>query len=226
MAQLTYLITEICAALEIYCSGRTGGQYLKTAFILCDDYTELTSKLFLLKDNPQWSDKKSEHRFKNYHDIQVGVRAVFEAKRAGELARVEGLLAAMKARRERRNDFFHSTHLLDLTVNQRQCVEAFCDLMDYGSLLFGPDWDSEVSSRDHLETLRTFLQLEQRSFCDPTIMPRVNNILGNWPRREKDKTVSKKGTQFAVHPEDLHLRMCVIWGGRELCEKLKALLQP
>ena len=96
--------------------------------------------------------------------------------------------------------------------------------MEYGGLLFGADWDSEVSSREHMETLRTFLRLEKRSFCDPTIMPRVDNILRNWPRREKDKSVSKKGTQFAVHPEDLHLRLCVIWGGRELCEKLKAIL--
>ncbi len=56
-------------------------------------------------------------------------------------------------------------------------------------------------------------------------MPRVDNILRNWPRREKDKRVSKKGTQFTVHPEDLHLRLCVIWGGRELCEKLKAIVR-
>ena len=32
------------------------------------------------------------------------------------------------------------------------------------------------------------------------------------------------GTNDTVHPEDLHLRLCVIWGGRELCEKLKAIL--
>ena len=131
----------------------------------------------------------------------------------------------MKARRERRNQFFHSTHLLDLTVNRRECVEGFCDLMEYGRLLFGADWDSEVSSREHVETLRTFLQLEKRSFCDPTVMPKVDNILRTWPRREKDKHVRKKGTQFTVHPEDLHLRLCVIWGGRELCERLKAILR-
>jgi len=138
------LITEICA-LEIYYSGRTGGQYLKTALILCDDYTELTSKLFLLTDNPGWSDEKSQHKFKNYHDIQGDVQAVFKTKRAGELAQAERLHGAMKARRERRNQFFHSTHLLDLTVNRRECVEGFCDLMESGRLLFGADWDSEVS---------------------------------------------------------------------------------
>jgi hypothetical protein len=226
MAQLSYLVTEICAALEIYYSGRTGGQYHKTAFILCDDYTELTSKLFLLADNRKWSDKKDEHRFKTYHDIQLDVQAVFRAKRLGELAQVERLHAAMQARRDRRNDFFHSTHLLDLTVNQRECVEAFCDLMDYGKLLFGTGWESEVSSRDQMETLHTFLLLEKRSFCDATIMPKVNSILKDWPRRDKDKTVSRKGTQFAEYPEDLHLRLCVIWGGRELRDKLKALLQP
>ena len=104
MAELPYLITEICAALEIYYSGRTGGQYLKTAFILCDDYTELTSKLFLLKDSPKWSDKKNEDKFKNYHDIQRDVQAVFKAKRPGELTQVERLHDAMKGRHSRRND--------------------------------------------------------------------------------------------------------------------------
>lgn len=224
MSQLTYLLTEISAALEIYYSGRTGGQYLKTAFILCDDYTELTSKLFLLTDNPGWSDTKNGERYKTYHDVQKDVRAAIQAKRAEHLAEVDRLAASMKARHERRNEFFHSTHLLDLTVNQRECVEGFCDLMDYGKVLFGTDWESEVSSRDQMDALYTFLRLEKRSFCDGTIMPRVNSVLKNWPRHEKDKSVSKKGAQHAEYPDDLHLRLCIIWSGRELCEKLKSLL--
>lgn len=63
MGQLTYLMDEVCAGVEIYYTGRAGGQYLKTAFILCDDYTELTSKLFLLMDDANWPDKE-DGRFK------------------------------------------------------------------------------------------------------------------------------------------------------------------
>lgn len=224
MAKLSYLAADICALLEIYYSGRTGGQYFKTAFILCDDCTELASKLFLVTDNPKWFDKNSKGNFKNYHETQVDIQEVFKAKHQTELSHLEKLHAAMKDRHMRRNEFFHSTHLLDLTVTYRECVEALCDLMEYGKLLFGGDWDSEISSPGHVETLHTLLQLEKRSFLDKTIMARVDDILREWPRREKDKPVKKTGTQFAVHPEDFHLRMCVIWGGRELCEKLKALL--
>jgi hypothetical protein len=43
MSQLTYLIDEVCARAEIYFTGRQGGQYLKTAFILLLASTTHTS---------------------------------------------------------------------------------------------------------------------------------------------------------------------------------------
>jgi len=45
MAQLTYLIYEIGSGMEIYYSSRLGERYLKTAFILCDNYVELLSQI-------------------------------------------------------------------------------------------------------------------------------------------------------------------------------------
>jgi len=59
MSKLPYLVAEINAALEVYLSGRTGQQHNRTAYILCDDGAELAGKLFLLIDNPQWSDAKA-----------------------------------------------------------------------------------------------------------------------------------------------------------------------
>src|SRR3990172_12883885 len=114
MSKLPYLVAEINAALEVYLSGRTGQQYNRTAFILCDDCAELASKLFLLTDTPAWSDTKANGRFKNFEDVSGEVRAVFLAKRAGDHDVVHALLARIEARRDRRNEFFHSTHLLDL----------------------------------------------------------------------------------------------------------------
>jgi len=223
VGELTYLMAEICAGLEIYYSGRTGGQYLKTAFILCDDYTELVSKLFLLTDSPQWSDEKG-NGFKSYHDVQNDVQGVFAAQRAVDLPRAQSLHERMKARRYRRNDFFHSTSLLDLNVNQRGCIDAFCDLLEYGELLFGAEWQTEVITCRDLETFKVLLSLEKRSFSDTTITPKLNAILRRWPRREKDSAVKKRGTQYTEYGENLHLRLCVMWGRRELREKLKALL--
>ena len=43
---VTCLLYGICAGVEIYFTGRTGGQCLKTAFILCDDYTQLAVDFF------------------------------------------------------------------------------------------------------------------------------------------------------------------------------------
>ena len=219
---LTYLMDEICAGVEIYYTGRTGGQYLKTAFILCDDYSELVSKLFLLTDNPRWTDKKPDNHFKNYHDIMQDVHNVLDAKKDGHLPKVDGLQMVMKNRRDRRNDFFHSTSLLDLNVTQRNCVEAFCDLLDYGENLLGADWCLALEACRNLATLEVMLQLEKCAFADPAITPKMNKILQDWPRNTQNN--KNKGVHMAEYPEDLHLRLCITYGGKILRDKLKALM--
>lgn len=220
-ATLTYLMDEICAGVEIYFTGRTGGQYLKTAFILCDDYTELVSKFFLLTDNPAWSDQKSTNRYKNYHDIMTEVVTVLETKMHPQPTRVKQLQNAMKNRRIRRNDFFHSTGLLDLSVTPRNCVESFCDLLEYGEMLLASDWRATLNTSRNLETFQVLLNLEKRAFSDPSITPKVNQILQGWPRNTQSNR--KRGLHLAEYPEDLHLRLCVTCGGKALLAKLKAL---
>jgi hypothetical protein len=221
MSQLTYLVDEICAGVEIYFTGRTGGQYLKTAFILCDDYTELTSKLFLLTDDPAWSDNAGG-RFKNYRRVQTDVQDVFRLKRRAELPQLLALHDRMKTRREHRNNFFHSTRLLELNVSQRYCVEAFCDLLDYGKLLFETEWVDETKAARDLETLELLLRLEKKSFSSPALTITVNQILHDCPRNKSN--LPKRGVHVTVHPEDLHLRLSVRDGGQDLRDKLSALL--
>lgn len=221
---LTYLMDEICSGVEIYYTGRTGGQYFKTSFILCDDYSELVAKLFLLTDNASWTDKKSNGKFKNYHNIMKDVENVVTAKIQSRLTRIKELQSAMQKRRDRRNDFFHSTSLLDLSVTPRNCVESFCDLMEFGEILFSPDWRIALETSRNLATLETMLQLEKLAFSDPSITPKVNKILQNWPRNTQ--TIMKKGAHVAEYPEDLHLRLCVTCGGKDLRDKLKALMPP
>lgn len=221
MSQLPYLLDEICAGVEIYFTGRTGGQYRKTAFILCDDYTELTAKLFLLTDNAHWQDKKPNGYYKNYSEIQQDIEAVFTTKRAADLPALTALQAGMKTCRDRRNGFFHSAHLLDLNVHPRMCVEAFCDLFAYGELLFGANWNTCVAHARNLETLVILLKLEKKSFSDPSVWPKVDHILKNSPRNLSN--APRKGVHLAVHPEDMHLRLTVIHD-KALRGKLAALL--
>jgi hypothetical protein len=213
---------EICAGVEIYYTGRTGGQYFKTAFILCDDYSELVSKLFLLSDNPEWTDESARGRFKSYHEVMSDVKRVVTQKLAEREVQIDRLQHAMKRRRSRRNEFFHSTSLLDLSVTARNCVESFCDLLEYGDVLMADAWRTALESARNLATLEIMLKLERLAFSDPSVTPKVNQILQNWPRNsEKNK---KKGTHLAEYPEDLHLRLCVTCGGRALRDKLKALM--
>lgn len=230
MSKLPYLVAEINAALELYISGRTGQQYNRTAFILCDDCAELANKLFLLTDTPTWSDIKGNGRFKNFKDVTAEVRAVFLAKRAGDHAAVSALLVQIEARRDRRNNFFHSTDLLDLTLQPRDCVDAFCDLLDYGKLLFPPDfakpdsgWEAAVAAAGNMETCEVLMRLDRKAYGDPGVGPKVNDVLAKWPR-SKIPSPKAKGCEVAHHAEDMHLRLAIRNGGKALRDKLRALL--
>lgn len=222
MSKLPYLVAEINAALEVYISGRTGQQYNRAAFILCDDSAELASKLFLLTDTPAWSDTKASGRFKSFKDVSSEVRAVFLAKRTEDHVTADALLTRIEARRERRNKFFHSTDLLDLTLQPRDCVESFCDLFDYGKLLFPVGWDTEVAAAGNMETCEALIRLDRKTYGDPSVGPKVNDVLAKWPRNGPQPR--KKGCEVAHHAEDMHLRLAIRNGGNELRDKLRALL--
>lgn len=222
MNKLPYLVAEINAALEIYLSGRTGQQYNRVAFILCDDATELASKLFLIIDTPSWSDTKSNGNFKNFQIVTNEVRTIFATKQVVHYAAVDALLKRIVGRRDRRNEFFHSTSLLDLNFHSRDCIEALCDLLDYGRLLFPADWESSVASTGNMETCEAIVRLDKKGYGDPSIFPKVNAILGGWPRR--GPSPKTKGCEVAHHAEDMHLRLAIRNGGKELRDRLQALL--
>lgn len=222
MNKLPYLVAEINAALEIYLSGRTGQQYNRTSFILCDDATELASKLFLIVDTPAWSDKKTNGHFKNFTDITKEVHAVFSAKRAADQAAADTLLKRIESRRARRNAFFHSTSLLDLNFHSRDCIEAFCDLLDYGKLLFPMDWEGAVALAGNMETCEAIIRLDKKGYGDPSVLSKLNAILGGWPRL--GPSPKKKGCEVALHAEDMHLRLAIRNGGKDLRDRLRVLL--
>lgn len=222
MSKLPYLVAEINAALEVYLSGRTGQQYNRTAYILCDDCAELASKLFLLTDTPTWSDKKPNGHFKNFKNVNSEVRAVFLAKRPADYPTADTLLKWIEKRRDRRNEFFHSTTLLDLNLPARAIVESFCDLLDYGKLLFPAEWDTEVIAAGNMGTCEAIIRLDKKAFGDPALIPKVNDVLASWPRNSPNP--KKKGCEVANHADDMHLRLAIRNGGKDLRDKLRALL--
>lgn len=222
MSKLPYLVAEINAALEVYLSGRTGQQYNRTAFILCDDCAELASKLFLIINDPRWTDKGAGKPFKSFKDVTAEVRDVFAAKRAADHIAVDALLKRIESRRDRRNEFFHSTHLLDLNFHARDCVEAFVDLFDYGKLLFLAEWDIAIAATGNMETCEAIVRLDKRAYGDPSVLPRLNDVLSKWPRTGPKPR--KKGSEVANHAEDFHLRLCIRNGGKILRDKLRSLL--
>ena len=220
--KLPYLVRELNAALEIYISARTGQQYNRTAFILCDDVVELANKLFLLTNNSAWSDTKANGHFKRFNDVIREVRSAFETQRAGELPVLNDLLKRIKRRRQRRNQFFHSTHLLDLNLHAKDCVEAFVDIIDYGALLFQSDWSKEVGVVANMESCEALMRLDQKSYSDPTVPDSVNAIVSKWPRTGRKPP--QQGCEVTRYAEDLHLRLVIRNGEKTLRDRLQGLL--
>jgi len=254
---LRALLRDICTGVEIYYTGRSEDEYLKTAFVLCDDYTELTSKLWLLTDNPRWSDTHDKEarrlgtarqnvaamakgegtatheeialveggnrfdKFKAYDEVLNDVHSVIEKKRARDVSALDGFQRAMKERRKQRNGFFHSAQLLSLTIGKSECVDAFCDLLDYGRLLFGAKWDDELKGARNLQTMEILLRLEKKTANAPVLRSKIERIFEKWARND---TAPSRGAMVARYPNDLHLRLCVIYGDSELRIQLQTLL--
>lgn len=213
MSKLRHLVAEVDAALDIYLAGRTGQQFNRVAFILADDCCELASKLYLVTRDPAWSDAQANGRFKPFKTVTAEVRAA--------CALATDLILRINNRRDRRNGFFHSTHLLDLTLQSHDVNEALCDLLDYGALLFGAQWTAEVGGTRNLETAEVLIRLDCKSYADPRIGPKVAGIFSKLPRTEKQKT---KGCEVTHHPEDHHLRLAIRNGGKDLRDRLRTLL--
>jgi hypothetical protein len=219
LTTLRHLAEEICVGLQIYVAGRRG-PHLKTAFVLCDDYTELATKMYLIRTDKTWKDEHNG-RFKGYRRVLDDLQSQVSQHRQGDAATIEAIHGRMKARRDRRNVFFHSTTLLDLSVTPRDTAEALVDLLDYCELLFS-DWPTTVPSVADLEALSLLVRLDAAMSRDGTLFARVSELFENLPRNRR---VSKqKGTQLAVFPEDLHALLSVRWGGDSLKESLRHLL--
>jgi hypothetical protein len=211
--KLRHLVAEVDAALDIYIAGRTGQQFNKVAFILADDCCELASKLYLITLNKKWSDKGIGKPFKSFKDVTAEVLAQCPA--------AADLIARIETRRDRRNGFFHSAQLLDLTLQSHDVNEALRDLLDYGALLFGGEWTAEVKATRNLETAEILLRLDCQSYADPSIAPKVSAVFAKRKRTEKQKAA---GCEVTHHPEDHHLRLAIRNGGKELRDQLAALL--
>jgi hypothetical protein len=108
-------------------------------------------------------------------------------------------------------------------------VEAFCDLLDYGKLLFpanptlpGSGWLSVVEGTGNMETCEALLRLDKKGYSDPCLTPKINTILKTAKRLGEKPTA--KGCEVVHHPEDYHLRLCIRNGGKGLRDRFRALL--
>jgi hypothetical protein len=196
---------------------------------LCDNYSELAAKLFLSTKVPGWSDQKARGAgttFKNYHDILADVEAAASITGvAVTLASVQTLHFELKARRQQRNDFFHSANLLKLNVHFLDTLKAFCGLLDYGRLLFGADWDNEVNARPSLCNLVLLVRVEHKALtADYSVQHKLDEIFRKWGRIKDKVTVPLKGAYLTEFPEDVHRRIVIINGGVKLAMELQKLI--
>lgn len=64
--------------------------------------------------------------------------------------------------------------------------------MDYGKFLLGASWFVELEAARNLGTLAVMLRLEKKGFGDdPSVIPRVNDILKAMERNRKGRVATK-----------------------------------
>jgi hypothetical protein len=228
LQRLPFLAEDISNVLEMYFSVWPSHRYHKTVFILCDDYTEIMTKLFLLTCNPDWSEVRGSDNdgrplFKGFHKVLEETKDAFAKSQPSNVQRLEALHSRVRGRREIRNQFFHSANLLEMTLAPRKCVDGLLDLLEYGRLLFGDKWEELVTERRVMEVYKTLLRIERWSFSEPKILDKLNSILSDWPGRKTYGPLAEKGVQYVQHGEDLYLRLCVDWGGADILDELMGL---
>ena len=229
--RLRALVQEVAAAIEIFIDGYDTARFNRTSFILADDCAELAGKLFLMTRDPKWSDSPPKGLFKNFTAITQEVRDAIEVDRPADSPLAQGLTQRFEARRVRRNGFFHSAQLLDLTLHTHDCAEALADLMDYGSLLFpgvvGDDgaWAHHVAGTGELVGFDLLIRLEVAARANEVIRDDLRRILKNQPRRNRAGYVHKSGCEVVEHGNGVHTRLAVRFGGKDLRDRLSELLK-
>jgi len=107
-----------------------------------------------------------------------------------------------------------------------------CSLFNctYGKLLFPPDpatlgsgWEAAIAAVGNMETSEALIRLDRKTYGDPSVGPKVNDVLAKWPRSNGPNSKAK-GCEVAHHADDMHLRLAIRNGGKDLRDKLRALL--
>ena len=68
------------------------------------------------------------------------------------------------------------------------------------------------------------MRLDRKAYGDPSVSGKLNDLLAKWPRNSILPTPKAKGCEVAHYAEDMHLRLAIRNGGKELRDKLRALL--
>lgn len=130
----------------------------------------------------------------------------------------------IEERRERRNGFFHSAHLLDLTLSTSRVDHALVDLLDYCERLFGAEWTAEVAATASMETAAALIRLDHATRARPALQGRIRDVLAAAPRHGAP-TKATKGCAIVVHPEDQQVAIAVRMGGKALRDQLLTILK-
>ena len=88
----------------------------------------------------------------------------------------------------------------------------------------GSGWDAAIAAAGNMETCEALMRLDRKSYGDPSVPGKLNDVLAKWPRNSILRTPKKTGCEVAHYAEDIHLRLAIRNGGKELRDKFRALL--
>jgi hypothetical protein len=157
MPRIDDLLNLIQSANDIYLVNPS--RNVRMAYIQIDNLCELVMKSWLQENISDWSPVSHSRGGRDYYKgFWKLADEVIQNNSDTELSEI---LERIKSRRENRNIFFHNHNLSGLTVNDQQCLGAFCDLYDLTEILFSSTFSNETKANHILRTRNISKPLEK-----------------------------------------------------------------
>lgn len=206
MSRLADLIELIQGANDVYLANPD--RNARSAYIQIDQLCELILKSWLQANVSGWSaishtSPSGRNFYKGFRDLMSDVRG----QTLGNTS-LHAVLDQFRDRRDKRNNFFHNPDLAGLTVQQSECLQAYCELYELMELLFATDYTDAVVREPILRTQIAMIRLRNHGRHVERVLDHYRAIIGD----SKEKTLQTNNSRFEYyllydHPGELYDRL-------------------
>ncbi len=176
MSRIADLVELIQSANDVYLANPE--RNVRFAYIQIDQLCELILKIWLQNNISGWNPVSHQRNGKDYYKgFNTLIQEIIQST-SGNTS-LHTLLNEFQARRDKRNNFFHNQDLAGLTVQPKECLQAFCDLYQLMEMLFSNEYKIAVNKEPIIKTQIAIIRLKNHSSHIERILGHYRVILDN-----------------------------------------------